>query len=64
VTTMRVPLRRLADPANRLRLETSSGWRGSAFQTDGHLIWGYTGEILAAIIHLGGWEQPWEDDPD
>jgi 8-oxo-dGTP pyrophosphatase MutT (NUDIX family) len=64
VTTMRVALSRLAEPANRLCLETSSGWRGPAFQIDGHLIWGYTGEILAAIIHLGGWEQPWEDDPD
>lgn len=63
VTTMRVPLRRLADPANRLCLETGSGWRGPAFTIDGHLIWGYTGEILGALLHLGGWEQPWKDDP-
>jgi 8-oxo-dGTP pyrophosphatase MutT (NUDIX family) len=59
--TMRIPLRRLVEPANRLCLETSSGWRGPAFRIDGHLIWGYTGEIIATIIHLGGWERPWEN---
>jgi 8-oxo-dGTP pyrophosphatase MutT (NUDIX family) len=56
---MRVPFTSLADPDNRIMLSTSFGWRGPAFVLDGAVVWGYTGEILAALIRLGGWERPW-----
>jgi hypothetical protein len=58
---MRVPLATLADPANRIDLQTDFGWRGPAFKTDDMVIWGYTGEVLAALLHLG-WERPWSAD--
>ena len=61
---MRVPLTALADPDNRIMLTTGWGWRGPAFLFDGAVIWGYTGEILASLLRLGGWERPWDpSDP-
>jgi 8-oxo-dGTP pyrophosphatase MutT (NUDIX family) len=56
---MRVPLSALADPNNRLVVGTDFGWRGPAFLVAGAVVWGYTGEILAAVLRLGGWERPW-----
>jgi 8-oxo-dGTP pyrophosphatase MutT (NUDIX family) len=55
--TMRIPLLRLADPANHLLFEHPSGWRGPAFSLGESIVWGYTGEILAAVLRFGGWEQ-------
>jgi hypothetical protein len=56
---MRIPVSTLADPANRLILSTDFGWRGPAFLIPGAVVWGYTGETLAAVLRLGGWERPW-----
>lgn len=55
---MRVPFSTLADPDNRVMLSTRFGWHGPAFVLDGAVVWGYTGEILAALLHLGGWDRP------
>lgn len=56
---MRMPFTALADPDNRIMLSTRFGWHGPAFVLDGAVVWGYTGEILAALLRLGGWERPW-----
>jgi 8-oxo-dGTP pyrophosphatase MutT (NUDIX family) len=56
---MRVPFTALADPDNRIMLSTSFGWHGPAFVLDRAVVWGYTGEILAALLRLGRWERPW-----
>lgn len=56
---MRIPLSTLATPDNRQVLRTDFGWHGPAFLVDGAVVWGYTGEILAAVLRLGGWERPW-----
>ena len=56
---MQVPFTALADPDSRVLLSTSFGWHGPAFVLDGAVVWGYTGEILAALLRLGGWERPW-----
>ena len=58
---MRVPFTALADPGNCIVLRTSFGWHGPAFVLDGAVVWrGDTpGEILAALLRLGGWERPW-----
>lgn len=56
---MRIALTALADPNNRIMLSTRFGWHGPAFVLDGAVVWGYTGEILAALLRLGGWERPW-----
>lgn len=57
---VRVPLAALADPANRLEIAHPSGYVGPAFVVAGLLVWGFTGGILSALLHLGGWERPWE----
>ncbi len=57
---MRIPFTALADPGNRIMLSTSFGWHGPAFVVCGAVVWGYTGEILAAMLRLGGWERPWD----
>jgi 8-oxo-dGTP pyrophosphatase MutT (NUDIX family) len=60
---MRVPLARLADPRNRLVARKATGWLGPAFVLPGMVIWGYTGEILNALLRVGGWEIPWSPGP-
>ncbi|MEV4420256.1 CoA pyrophosphatase [Patulibacter sp. NPDC049589] len=57
---MRVPLATLAEPAHRFQATIDVRWRGPAFTVDGAVVWGFTGEILAAILRLGGWERPWD----
>lgn len=58
----RVPLRDLADPANRLTVQRPR-WIGPAFDVAGMVVWGFTGEILAALLRLGGWERRWDAEP-
>ncbi len=68
----RVPLAELTDPARRCRVQHPSGYVGSAFEVRGLLVWGFTGGLLDRLIHLAGWERPWDesrlvplpDDPD
>lgn len=61
-TVSRLPIRDLADPANRLRVRHVSGYVGPAFDVDGMLIWGFTAGVLAGVLELGGWERPWDRD--
>lgn len=57
---LRVPLRMLADPANRIRVRAPSGYVGPGFAIDGLQVWGFTGAILDRIIALTGWELEWD----
>ncbi|WP_214368360.1 NUDIX hydrolase [Pseudonocardia sp. H11422] len=57
---VRVPVEVLADPANRLQVSHPSGYIGPAFSVAGLLVWGFTGGLLSALLHLGGWERPWD----
>lgn len=57
----RVPLAELTDPARRCRVRHPSGYVGSAFEVRGLLVWGFTGGLLDRLIHLAGWERPWDD---
>ena len=57
---VRVPLAALADPRNRLQVRHPSGRTGPAFVVAGLLVWGFTGGLLAALLHLGGWDRPWD----
>jgi 8-oxo-dGTP pyrophosphatase MutT (NUDIX family) len=55
-----VPVARLVDPANRVRVHHPSGYTGPAFSIDGHLIWGLTAHLLDGVLDLAGWQQPWD----
>lgn len=61
---VRVPIRRLVDPANRGRIRLSGGHLGAAFEIDDLVIWGFTGILLDAVLELGGWNVPWKPGRD
>jgi 8-oxo-dGTP pyrophosphatase MutT (NUDIX family) len=56
----RVPIAELADPANRFTCRGPSGFLGPAFALPGMLVWGFTAALLTLLLHIGGWEQPWD----
>jgi 8-oxo-dGTP pyrophosphatase MutT (NUDIX family) len=58
-TVVRVPVTTLADPVNRFQVRHPSGYVGPAFSVAGLIVWGFTGGLLSTLLHLGGWERPW-----
>lgn len=57
----RVPVAELVDPANRVRVRHPSGWVGAGFRVRGMLVWGFTAGVLDAVLRLGGWHRPWDE---
>ncbi len=55
-----VPVADLADPANRATTVHPSGYRGPSFAVEGALVWGFTAGLLDRLLHLSGWERPWD----
>ncbi|MGO3147416.1 MAG: NUDIX hydrolase [Leucobacter sp.] len=65
VEVFRAPVAEMLDPAARGMSVVSRGgssFRGKAFvlQPQGHVVWGFTGIMLANIFEQVGWELPWE----
>ncbi|MDT5071149.1 MAG: hypothetical protein QOH82_469 [Mycobacterium sp.] len=59
----RVPVRAFINPENRLmvyRKENTSRFAGPAFLLNQMLVWGFTGQVISAILDVAGWAQPWE----
>ena len=59
---VRVPLKELVDPANRFRVSHPSGMLGPAFEVRGLVVWGFTAGLIAGVLSLAGWEEPWDRD--
>jgi 8-oxo-dGTP pyrophosphatase MutT (NUDIX family) len=57
----RIPVAELVEPANRLRVRHPSGWIGAAFRVRQMLVWGFTAGVLDAMLRLGGWHRPWDE---
>jgi 8-oxo-dGTP pyrophosphatase MutT (NUDIX family) len=57
---VRVPLAELVDPANRFRWRHPSGYVGPGFRAGGLFVWGFTAGIVDRLLHLSGWERPWD----
>jgi hypothetical protein len=57
---VRVPVPELLDPANRFSAVHPSGFVGPAFSTQGLFVWGFTAGLLDRLLHLSGWERPWD----
>ncbi|MDI5962968.1 CoA pyrophosphatase [Streptomyces sp. SL13] len=55
-----VPVADLADPANRATTVHPSGYRGPSFAVCDVLVWGFTAGLLDRLLHLSGWERPWD----
>ncbi len=58
----RVPLRAFINPANRLmvyRRPHSRRFAGPAFVLNEMLVWGFTGQVISAMLDVAEWAQPW-----
>ncbi|HVQ99985.1 MAG TPA: CoA pyrophosphatase [Mycobacterium sp.] len=58
----RVPVRAFINPANRLmvfRHRLGRRFAGPAFLLDEMLVWGFTGQVISAMLDVAGWAVPW-----
>jgi 8-oxo-dGTP pyrophosphatase MutT (NUDIX family) len=61
----RVPVRAFINPENRLmvyRKENTRRLAGPAFLLNQMLVWGFTGQVISAMLDVAGWAQPWDAD--
>ena len=61
----RVPLRAFINPENRLmvyREDNTRRFAGPAFLLNQMLVWGFTGQVISALLDVAGWAQPWDGD--
>lgn len=61
----RVPVRAFVNPQNRLMVyRKGSGTRvaGPAFLLNEMLVWGFTGQVISALLEVAGWARPWNTD--
>lgn len=61
----RVPVRAFVNPANRLvvyRKENTRRFAGPAFLLNEMLVWGFTAQVISAILDVAGWAEPWDSD--
>jgi 8-oxo-dGTP pyrophosphatase MutT (NUDIX family) len=61
----RVPVRAFVNPENRLmvyRQQNSSRFAGPAFLLNQMLVWGFTGQVISAILDVAGWARDWNTD--
>jgi 8-oxo-dGTP pyrophosphatase MutT (NUDIX family) len=59
----RVPVRAFINPANRLMVYRSTLHRrfaGPAFLLNEMLVWGFTGQVISAMLDVAGWAKPWD----
>ncbi|OSC40177.1 NUDIX hydrolase [Mycobacterium decipiens] len=59
----RVPVRAFINPANRLMVYRGSmgrRWAGPAFLLNQMLVWGFTGQVISAVLDVAGWAKPWD----
>jgi len=56
----RVPVSKLADPANRLSVRGPRGYVSPAFRVADMFVWGFTAAVLDRLLAAGGWEQSWD----
>jgi 8-oxo-dGTP pyrophosphatase MutT (NUDIX family) len=61
----RVPVRAFINPENRLmvyRKENTRRLAGPAFLLNQMLVWGFTGQVVSAMLDVAGWAQPWNTE--
>lgn len=59
----RVPVRAFINPENRLmvyRDARSKRWAMPAFRLNEMLVWGFTAQVISAMLDVAGWTQPWD----
>lgn len=61
----RVPVRAFVNPDNRLmvyREDKARRFAGPAFLLNQMLVWGFTGQVISAILDVAGWSVDWNTD--
>lgn len=61
----RVPVRAFTNPDNRLMVyggDLGRRWAGPAFLLNQMLVWGFTGQVISAVLDVAGWAKPWDTD--
>lgn len=61
----RVPVRAFVNPQNRImvyRQENTRRTAGPAFLLNEMLVWGFTGQVISAMLDVAGWAEPWDTD--
>ena len=61
----RVPVRAFINPENRFmvyRKENTRRFAGPAFLLNEMLVWGFTGQVISAMLDVAGWAKPWNTD--
>ncbi|MGV0790467.1 NUDIX hydrolase [Mycolicibacterium sp. XJ1819] len=61
----RVPVRAFTNPENRImvyRKDNGRRYAGPAFLLNEMLVWGFTGQVIAAMLGVAGWAVPWDTD--
>jgi 8-oxo-dGTP pyrophosphatase MutT (NUDIX family) len=61
----RVPVRAFVNPENRIMVYRKANTRrlaGPAFLLNEMLVWGFTGQVISAMLDVAGWAQPWSTD--
>ncbi|MBO0885224.1 MAG: CoA pyrophosphatase [Mycobacterium sp.] len=59
----RVPVRAFINPANRLMVYrdiVTRRFAGPAFRLNQMLVWGFTGQVISAMLDVAGWAKPWD----
>jgi 8-oxo-dGTP pyrophosphatase MutT (NUDIX family) len=57
-----VPISHLVEPATRFSVTHPSGYVGPGFDLDHLLLWGFTANLIASLLELGGLSRPWDPD--
>lgn len=56
----RIALSDFVDPARRCRVQHPSGYVGPGFEVAHLLVWGFTANLIDAILTRTGWAVPWD----
>jgi hypothetical protein len=58
-------VRAFVNPENRImvyRKENTRRTAGPAFLLNQMLVWGFTGQVISAMLDVAGWARPWNTD--
>lgn len=58
---VRVPVRDLVDPRNRVVVRHPRGGRGPGFLVAGLTVWGFTAAIISGLLAALAWDEPWDE---
>jgi hypothetical protein len=60
----RVPLRAFINPSNRIMVyrDRITRFATPAFLLNEMVVWGFTAQVISAMLDVAGWSQPWNTE--